>query len=346
MTTRLTLVGGWGYRNLGDEAILAGYLDELQGKWVVEALSVDPRQTSEAQERSLAIVPERAPRCAVRDDSRPLVVAGGGYLNGRWKREIYLKLMRLTRIRASRPLIAHGLEVRHLADGAIAPLARRLFRGAELAVRDEASADEVERLGLVRPAIVPDSIALLVPYLASHAVAIDRLRGCVLVNLLDIGARGDADESGVDVRGWTSFCSALVASLGPRAVGLVVGGGDYRFMKKFPSLPLLEPRTVRQLVSCIGSADAIISVRMHPALIGTALNKPTVAVPYCGKVGLTLDRLGLHGAILPDLSESAVGAILSAPRDDSVTWREANAESRRWLEAALSAHLAHVGPGC
>jgi polysaccharide pyruvyl transferase WcaK-like protein len=58
----VVLAGGWGYNNLGDEAILAGYVETLLGHDLDPTIiSVDPRKTRAAQRRG---IPQRelAPR--------------------------------------------------------------------------------------------------------------------------------------------------------------------------------------------------------------------------------------------------------------------------------------------
>ena len=123
--------------------------------------------------------------------------------------------------------------------------------------------------------------------------------------------------------------------LGDQAVGLIIGDGDYKFLRQFKSLALVAPTTVEQLVSGLAAASAVVSVRMHPALISTALGTPVLSVPYCGKVTPTLSEIGVENSILRHLSAERAMAELSSAPDYSSEWARANSFSRNWLTGAL-----------
>ncbi|MBD8535936.1 polysaccharide pyruvyl transferase family protein [Plantibacter sp. CFBP 13570] len=332
----LQLAGGWGYNNLGDEAILAGYLEELAARRVDRVLSVDPARTRSAQvDSGIDYVSERRTESRARTADLT-VLAGGGFLNGNWRREIGGKLRRLIAARGNAPLVVHGVEVRRLAGGRYSELAKRLLRDAIVAVRDDKSATELERLGLPRPDVQPDGISFLYPRLAKYRTELPELRGKVLLNLLDINSRNDAHEAEVDISRWADFCRELIEHLDGRAVGLVIGGGDYRFMKTLPPMELVTPHSVGDLVSTIGSADAILSVRMHPALLGTALGIPTVSVPYCGKVRPSLEQIGVSDVLMEDADTEDVLRRLSKPTDFSNAWQAAYESNSLWMDRSMN----------
>lgn len=323
------LLGGWGYHNLGDEAILAGYLETLRDDFQLIVCSKDADRTGSAQRLAVEVRSEGRP-----DEGRIAngVLCGGGYLNGSWVPEIALKLRRLQRERERCDnFCVHSVEVRNLASSPIASSLRATFANAAVGVRDETSADEVFRLSGVEATPLPDAISLLTPHLHRYVQPVPELRGKVLLNLLDIRKRPDRGEFELPLDEFHPFVEALVERLGDRAVGLIIGDGDLKYLRSLPAMPLIAPTTVSQLVSSLQAVDAVVSVRMHPALLSTALGTPVLAVPYCGKVSATLRQIGVDSAVLRHLDADRVMDELTAGVDHSAAWADAHALSSQWL---------------
>lgn len=337
MSGRLMLHGGWGHDNLGDEAILAAYLSHFAGSDVVVS-SPDPTMTRNAQRQGLLVVPEgrRA------DGIGPNVLAGGGYLNGAWRQEIPAKLRRLLRGTANGPLVIHAVEVRNWStrERSSADHIVRLLSGQEVSVRDRESQEEMARLGLEVPAIVPDSIAMLFESIESYIVPVPELRGRVILNFLDIASRGDSHESSIAVEDYDRLTQALVEKLGSRALGLVVGAGDRKYISRFKSLEFVVPKTVKGLVSVLGASAAVVSVRMHPALLASMLGKPTFAIPYCGKVAPTLTNIGIEHQILASSDPDYVMDTLAHDNPTTAAaWSSAARRTGGWLDATLETYI-------
>ena len=333
----ITLFGGWGYHNLGDEAILAGYLEFAKAEEVeVEVLSADPARTALAQRRPVKVYGEGT--FMRRNKSREhdqLIVCGGGYLNGLWVPEVHKKVARLAIQSRGRDVALHSLEIRHFDDIWLKTIMSRVLEAASTTVRDEKSADEIAKLGFERPDVMPDAITLLFKHLDRYRQATELPRGYILLNLLDISRRSDAFEASLDPNDWVQFVQRLLSQLGNRAVGLIIGEGDYKFQRLFPDLRMVQATRIVELVSLISSADAVFSVRMHPGLIASALQVPVVSVPYCGKVAPTLHRLGLNDQILTQLDVDDVIASLSTSVDRYDLWNERANESEQWLRQTL-----------
>lgn len=330
--TRLLLGGGWGYNNLGDEAILAGYIGTLADMQVpMSVTSVDPSRTTLAQMIDVPVIRE-GDASGVFDG---LLLGGGGYVNGSWRPEATRKLGRLMRDGRGTVVGAHGIEVRS-AQGRFGSKVARVLREGRVAVRDVESKDELSKIG-VNSEVLPDGIALLSESADRYLKVIPELKGLVCLNLLDLGARPDRAESEIDPSSYERLSAELVDRLGDRAVGLIIGDGDYEFMRRFDNLKLVAPRTVRELVSILASVSGLFSVRMHPALIATMIGTPVVAVPYCGKVRPTAREIGVTSALLSGASTEDVLDQLASPLADfSDHWETANRRNRRWLEEFVS----------
>ena len=335
MTPRVALAGGWGYENLGDEAILAGYVETLAPHVELTVTSRGPGRTSAAMRTRVDVRPERAVR-----SSDLLLLGGGGYLNGGWMPEIVGKLARLRRMARGQAVVAHAVEVRHMDAALRGGPFRSVFHGAVASVRDEDSRREMAALGLGAADVVPDAISLLVPHLAKYRHPVPAVAGAYLVNLLDVRHRADAAQAEVDPSRWDGFVVELLAALGDKAIGLVGGEGDLAYLTRIaPGLPLVEPLTVADLVSLLGSARGVLSVRMHPALLASALGTPVVSIPYTGKVRPTLTRIGVDPIIQSSLDVEETLSRLRSASDSSEQWRTSAEASEAWLHAAIGSAM-------
>lgn len=320
-----TLCGGWGYNNLGDEAILAGYLETVASNPLV--YSVNPQKTIAAQCSAMTCLPESSRFSSKQDEV--FMLCGGGYINGSWVPEVTRKLNRLQRLRGGRDLVAHGLELRSI-KGKSARQLTKLFAGGQIAVRDEESKTVALGVG-IEATVLPDAISLLAPHIEKYSTLIDTVQGRVLVNLLDITRRPDSVEAEISVDGWRKYCGDLVAALGDRALALDIGSGDRDFANEL-RIEVVTPRSVGEMVSLIASTDGIVSVRMHPALIGTILGTPTVSIPYCGKVSPTLQAIGVQPVILYDLDVNETLERLEHRGSWAQEWSAATNLNQQWLE--------------
>ncbi|WP_157981609.1 polysaccharide pyruvyl transferase family protein [Protaetiibacter intestinalis] len=328
----ITLTGGWGYYNMGDEALLAAYRKTLEGIDELRIASVDPVRTARAH--GLAEVDREA--YFMRPAEGPVVVCGGGYLNGRWRPELPLKLRRLRRL-SRHGVIGHALEMRRLDAPSISRSSRALFSGHPLAVRDTESAAQAARLGLAAD-IVPDAIAMLAPHVGGLRKTVPQVVGKYVLNLVDIAKRSDSSDSEVAPQEWLGFCKELISRIGSEAVAIVAGHADREFARNF-GIPLIEPSSVRSFISILGSARAVLSVRMHPALIASMLGVPTLAVPYNGKVSPTLGQIGIESIVLRSLDVDLAIQSLSSSEDLSGAWSAAAERSSSWLLSAVERQL-------
>ena len=213
-------------------------------------------------------------------------------------------------------------------------LFRRAFSGMRISVRDSQSAAEVVRLGLESPAVLPDAISLLYPRMGAYPHSLES-NGKVLLNLLDVTKRPDRHEAEFSPESWGPFCADLVHSLGPRAMGLVVGAEDATFLAELGVTDVVYPQTTAELVGLIKGSDGIFSTRMHPYLLGTMVDVPVLGVPYCGKVRPTAELVGVGHALLEELDVVRVRQQMSSITSADEAWSQAWDLNHSWLQDAL-----------
>ncbi|MFC5947910.1 polysaccharide pyruvyl transferase family protein [Pseudonocardia lutea] len=325
------LAGGWGYPNLGDEAILTGYRDFFASQ------RIDALVTSANPERTASAI--GVPRhdlgvegsALTGHSTGSMILGGGGYLNASWIPEIHRKLKRLIADRRSRPLVGHSIEVRGVEDPRFRrKLARLLSEEARISVRDEQSADALSRIGH-NVDVLPDAISLLYPAVNKFAGHISYVTGRVVLNLLDISRRPDSTESLFPVDRWNDFASQLISRLGSKCIVMTVGDGDEKFLLSLPPVDVIKPKTVTEMISVLASASGVISVRMHPALIASMIGRPTLSIPYCGKVRPTLKKLRLDELLVQSADVDEALARLTDERSFDEAWSAAHAECASWL---------------
>jgi len=292
----ISLLGGWGHGNLGDDLILYAYLSHLLVKGV--SVEVVSHNATETQRR---LAGSHLNRVAV--VSRPtagnnVLLCGGGYLNGKWHREGRRKGRGLVRAMDAAPKAAmHAVEFRNYKDHGwrAERLARRLLEGAEqILVRDPSSQDEIARFG-VDAEVVPDAITLG----AFHQPRGSDIHGSadedILINLLPIASRPDRFEASFDSSDWDNEWRSFIRRR-PQISLLAFGPDDEQYARTICPDRVVRVDTVDQAISSLSSARLVIGTRMHVALTAAMLGRPFLSIPYNGKVEPTLQVLGCSEA--------------------------------------------------
>lgn len=305
----LILVGGWGYKNLGDDAILYGYVLEAKARGIPTVVaSVNPHDTARALAPLKLGVPtlqEAVGKLKAFPGSSRVVVCGGGYLNASWTSEVAGKLVRIRRISTKFRTVLHSVEVRGISDdSSLASASLPVFQRSKITVRDLASKTEIEQIlgrsSSDQVSVLPDAISLLYPHLVGFSGSSSRLpaRKCFLVNFLDVPARSDANEAEFVLENWVQQCKAILSKLHSKPIGIAMDEDDAHFMREKIGIDVVVPSNPVELIELLRGSEGLISTRMHPALISTMLGKPTMVLPYCGKVRPTLTELGLGDVVM------------------------------------------------
>ena len=151
---RVLVSGYYGMGNLGDEAVLAAFVEHAKkiDRGHVCCLSGEPRETSEAY--GIEAVPRASLGAIARSEEPTIVVSGGGSLlqdvTGRKIGSAHLGIIILARMMRAQSPYAQGLgPLNHAFSRWL--VKRTLSRTSAITVRDEGSARLLRELGVVRP---------------------------------------------------------------------------------------------------------------------------------------------------------------------------------------------------
>ena len=325
----ILVVGGYGYGNVGDEAILAGLLAQLESRRLT-VVSRDPHETTRLH--GVPSIPISAAVGALRSH-RSIVIGGGGLfgrdmgMTGR-----LLPAFALMALALARPVVIEGIDV----DGELSRSGRILVpalmrRAWAVTVRDRASVAVLDRMG-VRANLAPD-LSERMPHASPlagrallHAAGVDLERPTVGLALTAVDtsltdAVVDAAVAAMDEMPEAEFCF-IPMSRHPT----VAAHNDHvlaeRIRARSSRLTILDT-TVHpaQVLSAFGHLAAVVAMRYHAMLFAERAGTPLVPVVYAEKNARWLDERGLE-------------PVAAEPRAIGAAVREAVERMRVPLEAA------------
>jgi polysaccharide pyruvyl transferase CsaB len=315
---RVIVSGYYGFGNAGDEAVLAGIIAGMTeaapgSEFVV--LSGDPGLTAEMHRvRSIPRFDLRGLRGELAEAG--LLISGGGSLF----QDATSARSCLYYLHVIRQALKAGVPVIVLGQG-IGPLRRRWLRALVgfylrrvlgVAVRDSASARELERLGVKRSQVrVAGDLSLAMPLPDTQAVT-RALRGLGIgedESVLAVAPRtwrvhGASDEL---IRGLASAVQRAAAQLQPqprialfpmqrpqddeaaRAIADAVGGTVVG--------ATLPPPIMAGIIS---TARVVVAMRLHALIFAAMGGTMPVAISYDPKVDAFMSDLGLRAASVAD----------------------------------------------
>ena len=321
-------MGGYGYRNVGDEAILAGLLRQIGPDRRVSVVSRMPAET--AALRRVNAIPLRESVRALR--SHASLIIGGGGLFGRDMGALgrLIPLYGLLASSLGLKVAIHGVGVDRDMRPVAATLLRRLSRRAVIfTVRDRSSAEVLAEWG-IDATVVPDLSAGVEPAPLARGSELLRLAGIdpkrPVVGLALTGMRPHqtaALEAAVahlvDAVPDVQFCF-IPMSQHPFVHAhndLLLGR---RLQLRSPRLAVLDgsfrPEEVMAVFACLSAA---VCMRYHSLLFAAQAGTPIIPVPYAPKCEAWVDEHGLEAVPLePDALVSAVRAVLGRRRQMKV----------------------------
>ncbi|MFI7249669.1 polysaccharide pyruvyl transferase family protein [Micromonospora chalcea] len=311
--TGLTIgvLGSYGGRNLGDEAILTGLLDDLrrhEPNARIIVFSRNPAHTALAHPEVEAVPWEGVSRV----DSSPvlnqldlLILGGGGILYDKEARR-YLRVVRVAQERGL-PLLTYAVGAGPLSDTLDSGMVREtLAQAVEVTVRDQESRMVLEEAGLINPiTVTADPAFLLEPeefpeqWLREEGVPSNsRLVG------LSVREPGRAAER-LDVDGYHRLLAQigdfLVHRIDAHVLFVPMERDDIRHSHGVLSHMTAADRgrilhgdyRPAQILGLMRHFDLAVGMRLHFLIFAAMMGTPFLPLPYAGKVFDLAQRLGV-----------------------------------------------------
>ncbi|MEV4483464.1 polysaccharide pyruvyl transferase family protein [Micromonospora coxensis] len=311
--TGLTIgvLGSYGGRNLGDEAILTGLLADLRQQEPnarIIVFSRNPAHTALAHPDVEAVPWEgvsRVDSAEVLAQLDLLILGGGGILYDKEARR-YLRVVRVAQERGL-PLLTYAVGVGPLNDGVDTGMVRETLAGAtEVTVRDQESRMVLEEAGLLNPiTVTADPAFLLEPeefparLLREEGVPAGRR----LVGL-SVREPGRAAER-LDVDGYHRLIAQigdfLVQRIDAYVLFVPMERDDIRHSHGVLSHMVAAERgrilhgdySPRQVLGLMKHFDLAVGMRLHFLIFAAMVGTPFLPLPYAGKVFDLAQRLGV-----------------------------------------------------
>jgi polysaccharide pyruvyl transferase WcaK-like protein len=302
----ILVIGAYGYRNVGDEAILAGLLDALNGRRVT-VVSRSPAET--AALHGVESIGVAAATSSLRRH-RSLLLGGGG-LFGRDMGRIgqLVPPYGLLATALGRQLMVEGVGIDPGLTGTHRRLVRRLLGAAEgVTVRDRASGKILEGWG-IDASVVEDLSARMPPAAAGVGRALLRAAGAddkrpvvglclTAVNEAVATRAAEATVSLMRRHPEIEFCF-IPMSQHPwvaRHNDLVLAR---RLQASWPAMRIVEgAHHPSAILSLFGVLDAVVGMRYHSLLFAERTGVPLVPLTYAEKCDAWLAERGLR-AVAP-----------------------------------------------
>jgi polysaccharide pyruvyl transferase WcaK-like protein len=325
MAEPILLLGAHGYRNVGDEAILAGLLRQIGPDRRVSVVSRMPAET--AALHGVKAIPLWQSVRALR--SHKTLIIGGGGLFGR-------DMGALGRLIPQYGLLAsnvgvtvaiHGVGVDREMRPIAATLLRRLARRTvACTVRDHGSAEVLAGWG-ISAEVVPDLSAGVDPAPARRGSELLRRSGIDPKRpVVGLALTAMRDHHTAALEAAVAHCIAEL----PDVQFLFVPMSQHPFVhahndtllgrrlqRRHPSLAVLEGSfRPEEVMAVFGRMTAAVCMRYHSLLFAARTRIPIIPVPYAPKCETWIDEHGLQRVPLePEALASAVRAAIDVRRE-------------------------------
>lgn len=326
------IVGGYGYRNLGDEAILAGLL-RLLGRDAVTVVSRTPASTA-ARHRVRSVGILGAVRALLRHGS---VVMGGGGLFGRDMGLVgrLLPLFGLLALAVGRKVSIVGVGIDAGMPRSAAFLMRLLARrAAVVVVRDRASAADLAARGIaadVRPDLstLATSAGRMAGLRSIRASGLEPRRRPVVGLSLTAVNPAVVEPVVAAVVGAVDALPAIDFLLVPMSRHPFVSAHDdevlaRRLIALRPRLRLLQSDDPSEVLGVFEALSAAVCMRYHSLLFAERAGIPIVPIVYAekcrhwlaerGRTPIDVSAASLTAEIERAVEEGSAGAATSFER--------------------------------
>lgn len=354
---RVLVSGYYGMGNLGDEAVLAAFvqhLKEIDPEATCVALSGQPLETSAAY--GIEAVPRVSPGAIMREIRKAdIVVSGGGSLlqdvTGRRSVPYYLGIIILARM-MGRPfsIYAQGLgPLNHTLSRWL--VKRTLPQSSVITVRDEGSARLLYELGVVRPepVVVADPAFALTARKPDKSIAVQGPNTVMFCFRPWPGICGREAE-------YAECIDRAVLELGITPVFLAFHPNQDLEISRCIAARCMAGGSKPAVIPCemppqealwlISRAEMVVGMRLHSLIFAAASGVPAVAVDYDPKIQahcrLTAEPHIVEAGASADELYEAIASAWSSRDETRARLRETMPEVRKRAEAGAHIALAPV----
>lgn len=318
---KVGIFGSYGYWNHGDEAILASIIRQLRGGPPVEitVFSQNVEVTNRLHQVEKAVPVSKLTRDELLPEVQDLdllIVGGGGILFDEWiTRHFGVEALALER---GIPIMLYGVGAGPLEAPKSIELARALVEGAQMVtVRDRASKQTLEKIGISREILVTGDAALLMEPEPLPEGLFEREGIISAAPLVGISLREPGGAApGMEVEHY----HRLVAS----AADFIVEryGANLLFIPMEPHTQDLQhshaviaqmhqPQHAAvlqgeyrpgQILTLMSRLRFAVGMRLHFLIFAALQGVPFVALPYASKVSGFIESLGLPAPALQNIT--------------------------------------------
>ncbi|MEU4567055.1 polysaccharide pyruvyl transferase family protein [Micromonospora sp. NPDC023956] len=305
------VLGSYGGRNLGDEAILTALLTDLRAQQPqarIVVFSRNPAHTR-AHHPGVEAVPwegvSRVDSATVLDRLDLLILGGGGILYDREARR-YLRVVRVAQERGL-PLLTYAVGVGPLTEAVDCTMVRETLTGAtEVTVRDEESRVVLEEAGLLTPITVTADPAFLLkpedfPAQLLREEGVPKGKRLVGMSVREPGRAAERLDVDAYHRLLAQVGDFLVHRIDANVIFVPMERDDIRHAHGVMSHMTAAERgrilhgdySPPQVLGLMRHFDLAVGMRLHFLIFAAMADIPFLPLPYAGKVFDLAQRLGV-----------------------------------------------------
>ncbi len=305
------VLGSYGGRNLGDEAILTGLLTDLRqqeptGRIIV--FSRNPEHTRQEHPDVEAVPWEgvsRSDSAVVLSQLDLLILGGGGILYDKEARR-YLRVVRVAQERGL-PLLTYAVGVGPLSDVVDTGMVREtLGEATEVTVRDQESRMVLEEAGLLNPITVTADPAFLLkpeefPASMLREEGVPDGKRLVGMSVREPGRAAERLDVDAYHRLLAQIGDFLVHRIDAHVLFVPMERDDIRHSHGVLSHMIAAERgrilhgtySPQQVLGLMSHFDLAVGMRLHFLIFAAMMGTPFLPLPYAGKVFDLAQRLGV-----------------------------------------------------